>query len=93
MFERAFHDVLANRDKYDIRKSQISFRIAGGSVSWCGLSGHRGFIVCDRATEYLNSLPPGPPMKVEVGAIGGEDNATFTEEDGFCVNEDEGCED
>ena len=26
------------------------------------------------------------------GAIGGDDNATFSEEDGFCVNEDEGCE-
>lgn len=42
--------------------------------------------------EYLASLPDDTPVKVEVGAIGGEDNATFTEEDGFCVNEDEGCE-
>ena len=44
-------------------------------------------------SEYLASLPADTPVKVEVGAIGGEDNATFTEEDGFCVNEDEGCED
>jgi hypothetical protein len=43
--------------------------------------------------EYLDSLPDDTPVKVEVGAIGGEDNATFTEEDGFCVNEVEGCED
>ena len=43
--------------------------------------------------DYLASLPADTPVKVEVGAIGGEDNATFTEEDGFCVNEDEGCED
>jgi hypothetical protein len=43
--------------------------------------------------EYLASLPDDTPVKVEVGAIGGDDNATFTEEDGFCVNEDEGCED
>jgi hypothetical protein len=43
--------------------------------------------------EYLASLPYDTPVKIEVGAIGGEDNATFTEEDGFCVNEDEGCED
>jgi len=43
--------------------------------------------------DYLASLPDDTPVKVEVGAIGGEDNATFTEEDGFCVNEDEGCED
>ncbi len=42
---------------------------------------------------YLASLPEDTPVKVEVGAIGGEDNATFTEEDGFCVNEDEGCDD
>lgn len=44
-------------------------------------------------TDYLASLPDDTPVKIEVGAIGGEDNATFTEADGFCVNEDEGCED
>ena len=43
--------------------------------------------------DYLASLPDDTPVKIEVGAIGGEDNATFTEEDGFCVNEVEGCED
>jgi hypothetical protein len=42
--------------------------------------------------EYLASLPADTPVKIEVGAIGGEDNATFSEEDGFCVNEDEGCD-
>lgn len=42
--------------------------------------------------EYLASLPDDTPVKVEVGAIGGEDNATFSEEDGFCVNEVEGCD-
>jgi hypothetical protein len=42
--------------------------------------------------EYLTSLPDDTPVKIEVGAIGADDNATFTEEDGFCVNEDEGCE-
>ena len=36
--------------------------------------------------DYLASLPNDTPVKIEVGAIGGEDNATFTEEDGFCVN-------
>lgn len=35
--------------------------------------------------EYLIALGDGTPVKVEVGAIGGVDNATFTEEDGFCV--------
>jgi hypothetical protein len=42
--------------------------------------------------EYLASLPHDTPVKIEVGAIGVDDNATFTEEDGFCVNEDDGCE-
>lgn len=42
---------------------------------------------------YLASLPPDTPVKIEVGAIGVDDNATFTEEDGFCVNETEGCPD
>jgi hypothetical protein len=42
--------------------------------------------------DYLASLPADTPVKIEVGAIGADDNATFSEEDGFCVNEDEGCE-
>ncbi len=42
--------------------------------------------------DYLASLPDDTPVKVEVGGMGGEDNATFTEEDGFCVNEVGGCE-
>jgi hypothetical protein len=41
--------------------------------------------------ELLASLPPDTPAKVEVGAIGLEDNATFTEEGDFCVNESAGC--
>jgi len=43
--------------------------------------------------DYLASLPDDTPVKIEVGAIGGDDNATFTEEDGFCVNEAAGCDD
>jgi hypothetical protein len=42
--------------------------------------------------DYLASLPNDTPVKIEVGAIGVNDNATFTEVVGFCVNEDEGCE-
>ena len=43
--------------------------------------------------DYLSALPDNTPVKVEIGAIGVDDNATFTEEDGFCVNEvDDGCE-
>ncbi|HSN73303.1 MAG TPA: hypothetical protein VLT59_17435 [Steroidobacteraceae bacterium] len=43
--------------------------------------------------DYLSSLPDDTPVKIEVGAIGVDSNATFTEADGFCVNEVEGCED
>ncbi len=42
--------------------------------------------------DYLMSLPDDTPVKIEVGAIGVYDNATFSEEDGFCVNEVAGCE-
>lgn len=42
--------------------------------------------------DYLDSLGPDTPVKIEVGAIGFDDNATFTEEDGICVNEVGGCE-
>ena len=41
----------------------------------------------DVPMAYLMSLGSGTAVKVEVGAIGEDDNATFTEEDGFCVNE------
>ena len=39
--------------------------------------------------EYLAALPANTPVTMEVGAIAGGDNATFTEEGGFCVNGDE----
>jgi hypothetical protein len=42
--------------------------------------------------QYLASLPDDTSVKIEVGAIGDDDNATFTEVGGFCVNENEGCE-
>jgi len=43
--------------------------------------------------EHLAALPDDTPVKVEVGAIGVDDNATFTEVVvvGFCVNEVKGC--
>lgn len=41
--------------------------------------------------DYLASLPADTPVKIEVGAIGVDDNATFREADGFCVNEVGGC--
>jgi hypothetical protein len=41
--------------------------------------------------DYLASLPDDTPAKVEVGAIGATDNATFTEVVGFCLNEVNGC--
>ncbi len=42
--------------------------------------------------DYLISLPNNTPAKIEVGAIGGGDNATFTEIFDICVNEvGDGC--
>lgn len=37
--------------------------------------------------DYLESLPENTLVKVEVGAITHDDNATFTEEGEWCVNE------
>jgi hypothetical protein len=44
-------------------------------------------------SDYLESLPDNTPVKVEIGAIGYDDNATFTEIDEICVNEDDENED
>jgi len=41
--------------------------------------------------EYLAALPADTPAKIEVGAIGAGDNATFTELAELCINEDVGC--
>jgi hypothetical protein len=41
--------------------------------------------------EYLAYFDDDTPGKIEVGAIGGEDNATFTEVP-ICINKDSGCE-
>lgn len=41
--------------------------------------------------DYIASLPEDTPVKIEIGAIGEEDNATFTEVGDFCVNENLGC--
>lgn len=43
--------------------------------------------------DYLEMLPDNTPIKIEVGAIGFDDNATFTEEGDICVNEtiENGC--
>lgn len=41
--------------------------------------------------DYLASLPDNTPAKIEVGAIGKTDNATFTEVVDFCINETTGC--
>lgn len=43
--------------------------------------------------DYLEALPPNTPAKIEIGAIGFGDNATFTEEDEICLNESgDGCD-
>lgn len=40
-------------------------------------------------SDYLEALPANTPVKIEIGAIGFDDNATFTEIDEICVNEDD----
>lgn len=40
-------------------------------------------------SDYLEALPDNTPVKIEIGAIGFDDNATFTEIDEICVNEDD----
>lgn len=43
--------------------------------------------------DYLESLPPNTPAKIEVGAIGFDDNATFSEKGDFCLNKTRiGCD-
>lgn len=42
--------------------------------------------------DYLSSLPDDTLAKLEVGAIGIDDNATFAELGEICLNEVEGCE-
>ncbi|MGH9748939.1 MAG: hypothetical protein ACRD6R_03315 [Candidatus Polarisedimenticolia bacterium] len=42
--------------------------------------------------QHLAALPADTRVKIEVGAIGAGDNATFTEGGGFCVNVVEGCD-
>jgi hypothetical protein len=37
--------------------------------------------------DFLESLPDNTPGKIEVGAIGVDDNATFAEEGDICLNE------
>jgi hypothetical protein len=47
--------------------------------------------------EFLYSVGPDTPAKIEVGAVGGrleigdDDNATFTELTGLCLNRENGC--
>lgn len=43
--------------------------------------------------DYLEVLPENTPMKVEVGAIGFDDNATFSELSDICINENDENED
>jgi hypothetical protein len=37
--------------------------------------------------DYLETLPDNTPAKAEVGAIGFDDNATFSEVDEICLND------
>ena len=65
----------------------------GDQVFSIRIAGDAGLFAVTVPAEYLASLPDDTPAKLEIGAIGEEDNATFTEIDGICLNETEGCED
>lgn len=39
--------------------------------------------------DYLETLPANTPAKIEVGAIGADDNATFSEEGDICLNDED----
>ena len=65
----------------------------GDEVFRIRLSGDTDMFAVSVPMEYLMSLPDDTPAKLEIGAIGEEDNATFTEIDGICLNEDDGCGD
>lgn len=39
--------------------------------------------------DYLETLPANTPAKIEVGAISGDDNATFSEEGDICLNDED----
>lgn len=53
------------------------------------IAGNSEELAIEIPDEFLAGLPSNTPVKGEVGAIAGEDNATFTEITGLCVNPDE----
>ncbi len=63
-----------------------SVRIPGDAFDEIDEDGNKVFDL-EVPDDYLETLPTNTPVKVEVGAIGVDDNATFTEEDEFCVND------
>ncbi len=67
-------------------KLKFIIRVSGDSADFAPLA-------VTVPKEYLDSLPDDTLVKIEVGAIGGEDNATFTEIFDVCVNVADGCGD
>ncbi len=64
----------------------------GDEIFSIRISGDSGLLSVSVPFEYLSSLPDDTPAKLEIGAIGEGDNATFTEVGDICLNESEGCE-
>lgn len=64
----------------------------GDEVFKIRISGDADMLSVSVPFEYLSSLPDDTPAKLEIGAIGHGDNATFTEVGDLCLNESEGCE-
>ncbi len=57
------------------------------------IDGKKHYMASEPFGDYLETLPDDTLVKIEVGAIGEGDNATFTEIFDICINVDEGCED
>ncbi len=63
----------------------------GDEIFSLRLAGAADTLAVSVPPEYLAALPEDTPAKLEIGAIGAQDNATFTEIGDICLNENEGC--
>lgn len=78
----------------DVAEWEVVFEpeIAGSLKYSVRIPAGAGVMAVSVPDEFLASLPDDTPAKIEVGAIGSGDNATFTEEGDICINEVDGCD-
>jgi len=63
--------------------------IIGAMTHVVSIPGDAEELEVEVADDYLETLPANTPAKIEVGAIGADDNATFTEVDEICLNDED----